>query len=284
MFEFVLKSCFSCDGRIAMLAAERHSAILGELQERPAVRVADLAERLRVSEMTIRRDIDALDGAGVLRKVHGGAVRSQLSAVEPGYAVNTDREADAKERIAGAAARLLEPGMTIAVTAGTTTVRLARHLAAAAPLTVLTNSVPLADAVRRLQSDGQALSDGASGVTVLLTGGERTPSEALVGPLANAAVRSFNTDLCFMGVHGVDLRAGMTTPNLAEADTNRTFAAQCSRLAVLADRTKFGIAAPSRIAAVEDAAWVITDRPPEPGFAARTRILTPDTTSQESSQ
>lgn len=274
-----------------MLAAERRSAILTELQASPAVRVADLAGQLRVSDMTIRRDIDALDAAGALRKVHGGAVRGQLSAVEPGFASNADREAGAKERIAEAAAQLLEPGMTVAVTAGTTTVRLAGHLVAAGPLTVLTNSVPLADALVRLQAGtgglpgggpaGRRVAAGNPAVTVLLTGGERTPSEALVGPLAVAAVRSFNTDICFMGVHGVDCRAGFTTPNLAEADTNRAFVAQCSRLAVLADHTKFGVAAPSRIAAIADAAWLVTDRPPEGRFAARTHILTSAPTSRK---
>lgn len=252
-----------------MLAADRHAAILAKLGVQRTVRVSELAESLGVSEMTIRRDIDGLDAAGALRKVHGGAAsRTALSALEPGFGANAEQRTDAKESIAATAAALIRPGMTLALTGGTTTYRLVDHLAG--PLTVLTNSLPAAEKLHRTAPPG---------ITVLLTGGERSPSEALVGPIATATVRSFNVDLCFMGAHGVDSRAGITTPNLAEADTNRAFAEQCGRLVVLADSTKFGTVSLARIAGIDQVHCLVTDSSPEdPHYGRTTDVLTPSAT------
>ncbi|WP_323960784.1 DeoR family transcriptional regulator [Arthrobacter sp. JZ12] len=255
-----------------MLAADRHAAILAKLAGRRTVRVSELAEDLGVSEMTVRRDIDALHGTGALRKVHGGAAsRQALNALEPGFGANADQRIDAKEAIAAAAAQLIEPGMTLALTGGTTTYRLVEHLLG--PLTVLTNSLPAAEKLHRI---------AAPGITVLLTGGERSPSEALVGPLATATVKSLNVDVCFMGVHGVDAEAGITTPNLAEADTNRAFAQQCGRLVVLADSTKIGTVSLARIAGIDEVHCLVTDCPPkDPRFAESTTILSPPSNSED---
>ncbi|WP_028280170.1 DeoR/GlpR family DNA-binding transcription regulator [Arthrobacter sp. H5] len=247
-----------------MLAAERHAAILDRLHTSKTVRVSELADFLGVSEMTIRRDIDGLDAAGALRKVHGGAVTwASLSALEPGFPANAEKELDSKLAIATAAAALVEPGMTVALTGGTTTFQLAGRLPA--NITVITNSLPAADQLHRF---------GDPSTTVLLTGGERSPSEALVGPLATAAVRGFNVDICFMGAHGVDLHAGITTPNLAEADTNRAFAQQCASLVLLADHTKFNIISLAHVVHLDRVDSIVTDRR-VPGYASLTQLITP---------
>ncbi|MBG6182843.1 DeoR/GlpR family transcriptional regulator of sugar metabolism [Arthrobacter sp. CAN_A214] len=256
-----------------MLAAERHAAILGELEMRPAVRVSGLSLRLGVSEMTVRRDIDVLAAAGSLQRVHGGATR-RLSATEAGFSVNSGRQGAAKRAIAAAAAALVLPGMTIAVTGGTTTFELARHLVRVADLTVITNSLPFAEELHRLRPPTDSPGP-APRRQVLLTGGERTPLEALVGPLATAAIRGLHADLCFMGAHGVDVKAGITTPNLAEASTNQSFAEQCGQLLILADSTKFDVVSLARITGLDAVAGIITDSSPDPLYAARTAITTP---------
>lgn len=275
-----------------MLATQRRDAIVNELASKPAVRVAWLAERLGVSEMTIRRDIEALDAAGALIRVHGGATRSAaFSALEPGFSTNLDRQSAAKKLIAQAASRLIRPGMTIALTGGTTVYQLAALLPERGPLTVLTNSLPAAELLHSLTASSH------NGITVLLTGGERSPSEALVGPLATAAVRGLNVDICFMGVHGIHPEAGITTPNLAEADTNRAFAQQCARLVVLADSSKVGMVSLAHIADLSEVNCVVTDRSTtvQPGgdsgdvvspdpiaeLALHTTLITPDTVPGE---
>ncbi|GAB3258196.1 DeoR/GlpR family DNA-binding transcription regulator [Arthrobacter pigmenti] len=234
-----------------MLVPERHRFILRELEQREAVRVSELAAAMAVSEMTVRRDIDTLHADGALRKIHGGAGRVRpLAAVEPGFQLNLDRETEAKSAIARRAAGLVCGGMTISLTGGSTTYRLAAGLGQIDNLTVVTNSIKVADMLH------------GSSATVILTGGERTVSEALVGPVATATIRNLHVDLCFMGVHGVDVDRGLSTPNVHEAETNRAFAASAGGLVVLADHTKFGIAALAGILPLHDVGTLITDRLP----------------------
>lgn len=234
-----------------MLAQQRRSLILAHLERDGIVRVSDLVASLGVSDMTIRRDLGALHEHGLLEKVHGGAVPSaEPSTAEPGFEAKSARQTSQKEAIAARAAQMIQPGSAIAVSAGTTTHALARHLTHIANLTVVTNSVWVADVLHRA---------GNAEVSVLLTGGLRTPSDALVGPIAIAALRSLHLDAVFMGVHGMDARAGFSTPNLLEAETNRAMIASGRRLIVVADSTKWGVVGLSSMAALGDAAVVITD-------------------------
>ena len=234
-----------------MLAAQRRTTILNELEREGSVRVSDLVRVLGVSDMTIRRDLGALERDGLLEKVHGGAVvTSTPSAVEPGFEAKSERQTVEKAAIAAYAASLIKPGSAIAISAGTTTHALARLLVDVPDLTVVTNSVWVADVLHR---------SGNSSLSVLLTGGLRTPSDALVGPIAISALRSLHLDAVFMGVHGMDTRAGFSTPNLLEAETNRAMIASGRRLIVLADSTKWGIVGLSSMAELADASLVVSD-------------------------
>jgi len=233
-----------------MLSPERHSRILQALIEVPAVRVAELADLLGVSDMTVRRDIELLDEQHLLKKIHGGASRLDvLSSIEPGFASKAVQQLEAKQQIAQAAARLIENGMTIALGAGTTTVQLASQLAQFEKLTVITNSIKAAQALYHSNPGNAA---------VVITGGERTPSEALVGPLSVAAIESLNVDLCFLGVHGIHPR-GLSSPNLPEAQTNAAFIEASSKLVVLADHSKFGLRALATFAPLEQVSILVTD-------------------------
>ena len=234
-----------------MLAVQRHKVIIEELRRHGAVRVSDLTELLAVSEMTVRRDLDSLAADGLLEKVHGGATApSRQSAEEPGFEAKSHRQLREKEAIAQAAAALVEPGQAIALTAGTTTWRLAHHLQNVADLTVLTNSLQVASVLYR---------DNRPDLTVVLTGGVRTPSDALVGPVALATVRSLHVDALFMGVHGMSADAGFTTPNLLEAETNQALLACAARVVVVADHTKWGVRGLSRIAGLDDVHVFVSD-------------------------
>ena len=233
------------------LARQRHEWILNELRQAGSVRVTELAARLEVSDMTIRRDLDLLAENGVLTKVHGGAtIRDQHSADEPGFEAKSLRNTAEKLAIAAAASQLVGPGDAIGITAGTTTWQLAYQLVGVPELTVVTNSVRVADVFHRAPRADR---------TVVLTGGVRTPSDALVGPVATGALRTIHLDSVFLGVHGMSERAGFTTPNLSESETNRAFVATSKRLLVLADHTKWNVEGLSTIADLGDADTVITD-------------------------
>jgi DeoR/GlpR family transcriptional regulator of sugar metabolism len=234
-----------------MLARQRQELILEGVRSNGGVRVSDLVERLGVSDMTIRRDIRGLADRGLVTRVHGGAT----AAGEPGSAARTPGRTDAELAIATAAAALIAPGSSVALSAGTTTHLLATVLPPIPRLTVVTNSLAVAAVLHEA---------GRADLSVVLTGGERTPSDALVGPVAVAALAGLHVDWLLMGVHGMDAVAGFTTPNLAEAETNRALVRSARRTAVVADSSKWGVVGLSTIAALDDADVVVTDDGLEP--------------------
>ncbi|MEU0603284.1 DeoR/GlpR family DNA-binding transcription regulator [Streptomyces sp. NPDC006393] len=240
-----------------LLAEQRRALILDEVRRRGGVRVNELTRKLGVSDMTIRRDLDALARQGVLEKVHGGAVPVvEASTHEPGFEAKSGLELTAKEDIARAAARLVAPGTAIALSGGTTTYALAHHLVDVPDLTVVTNSVRVADVFHTAQrASGQR--QGAA--TVVLTGGVRTPSDSLVGPVADQAIAALHFDMLFLGVHGISAEAGLSTPNLAEAETNRRLVQSARRVVVVADHTKWGVVGLSSFATLERIDTLVTD-------------------------
>lgn len=245
-------------------ARQRHEVVVAEVRRRGSVRVSELATLLAVSEMTVRRDLDHLDEAGLLTKVHGGAtLRIEHTTDEPGFEAKSLRNMAEKHAIALAAAAVVRPHSAVGVTAGTTTWQLAYHLVDVPHLTVVTNSVPVADVLHQHQRADR---------TVILTGGTRTPSDALVGPVAVGALRSLHLDTVFMGVHGFSLRGGFTTPNVMEADTNAAFVAATDDLVVVADHTKWDVTGMCTIAPLRAARMIITDA----GVAPDTRALLTD--------
>jgi DeoR/GlpR family transcriptional regulator of sugar metabolism len=234
-----------------VLARERQSYILDRVRERGAVRVSDLTRALEVSDMTVRRDLDVLAGQGLLDKVHGGATApGRTSTDEPGFEAKSARQRTEKDAIARVAAAMVRPGSAVGLSAGTTTWTLAHHLLEGPGITVVTNSVQIATVFYQSPRPDQ---------TVVLTGGVRTPSDALVGPVAVATLRSLNLDLVFLGVHGMDDRTGFTSPNLLEAETSRALARSARRLAVVSDHTKWGVVGISTIATLGEADVIISD-------------------------
>jgi DeoR/GlpR family transcriptional regulator of sugar metabolism len=232
------------------LAAQRHDIITAQLRLHGAVRVGDLAALLEVSEMTVRRDLDTLSEAGVLDKVHGGAtLRDDRSAFEPGFDAKSRRNLEEKIAIGRAAGTLVRAGTSIGLTAGTTTYHMAMSLLDVVDLTVVTNCIHIAEYLHQFPRADR---------TVLLIGGTRTPSDALVGPTAVQTLAQLQLDMVFMGVHGMSAK-GFTTPNLAEAETNRAFVQTTNDVVVLADHSKWNMNGFCTIMPLSSAAMVVTD-------------------------
>ncbi|HET7473256.1 MAG TPA: DeoR/GlpR family DNA-binding transcription regulator [Candidatus Limnocylindrales bacterium] len=234
-----------------MLARQRQALILDRVRQTGAVRVADLARDLGVSDMTVRRDLEILQEHGLLEKVHGGATSLPgLASYEPGFVAKSTLQQAEKEAIAAAAAERVEPGMAIGISAGTTTHALASRVADVPGVTVVTNSIRVADVLHR---------SGRRDQTVILTGGSRTPSEALVGSFAVSQLRTVHLDQVFIGVHGMDAKTGFTCPNLLEAETDRALIEAGRRLVVLADHTKWGVVGIASIGKLDQADVLISD-------------------------
>jgi DeoR family transcriptional regulator, fructose operon transcriptional repressor len=236
-----------------ILAAARHAAILTHVREHGSVRVTEIAPILNTSEATIRRDIDTLARGGYVHRVFGGATMPvPLSTYEPGFDRKLAMQVVEKEAIAKEALKLVQPGSAVGLSAGTTTWRLAHLLSAVPGITVITNSVQIANV---FHPAGSALPN----IHVILSGGERTPSGALVGPTALTAIHQFHLDTLFLGVHGMDDSSGFTTPNHNEAEANRALITAARRVVVLADHTKWGTVGMSTIAPLRMASTVISD-------------------------
>lgn len=153
-----------------MLARQRQDLIIQAVEEHGGVRVSELVADLHVSDMTIRRDIEALADKGLVRKVHGGATRADRSAEEPGFTAKSEMNPVQKSEIARTAASLISAGSSVAVSAGTTAYAVAIELRAIKRLTVVTNSPRVADLLNDPTRDD---------LLVVLTGGSarrRTPS------------------------------------------------------------------------------------------------------------
>lgn len=236
-----------------IVARRRQELIAEHVQRHGSARVSELTSELGVSDMTIRRDLDALTREGIVNKVHGGATLpadSQATSSEPGFVVKSTKQIEEKRLIAAAAAGMVGRGTAIGLTAGTTTWQLALLLDHVDDLMVVTNSIRIFE---------RLLASERADMTVLLTGGTRTPSDALVGPLAVQALGSLHLDQVFMGVHGMSERAGFTTPNLLEAETNKAFIAAAQRLVVVADHAKWNTVGFASIAPLAAADTVVSD-------------------------
>ncbi|HTZ43066.1 MAG TPA: DeoR/GlpR family DNA-binding transcription regulator [Jatrophihabitans sp.] len=240
-----------------MLASQRQARIMEELRRRGGARVADLTELLGVSDMTVRRDLTRLESMGSVQKVHGGAMLSATASDEPGFEAKSVLAQPAKSAIAAAAVELIRPGSAIALSAGTTTWGLAQLVGSVPGLTIVTNSTTVADLIAGSPTRYES--------TVILTGGVRTPSAALVGPVADQSLRNLHVDQLFLGVHGMDPATGFTTPNLAEAETNRALIAGANQVIVCADSSKWGSVGLASFAPLSAADVLITDDglPPE---------------------
>lgn len=246
-----------------MLARQRQDYILDLVAKHGGVRVAEVVDALGISEMTVRRDITELVGRGLVERVHGGAVASGPASLEPRFATKSTLRQEAKARIGAAAAALVRPHDSLALSAGTTTLAVARALTELphlGTLTIITNSLPAAQLL--FDAADSARDEGRAAPTVLLSGGERTPSDALVGLTAVDALSSLRVEWVFLGAHGFDPTAGLMTPNLAEAATNQALLAAGRTPVAVIDSSKWGVLGLRTFCPVASIGVLTTDAPP----------------------
>ncbi|GAC1655365.1 MAG: DeoR/GlpR family DNA-binding transcription regulator [Candidatus Dormibacteraceae bacterium] len=213
-----------------MLAVERRRLIAEIIRSRGVVAVAEMAETLGASEITLRRDLRMMADDGLLIRTHGGAVLPAGLAHEPSYSEKAGQAADEKAAIARLAVGMVRPGDSIVLGPGTTTLALARLLVGCPELTVVTNSLLVAEALMP-----------APRVEVILTGGTlRRSIHALVGPAAEESLRSLRASQAFISGNGLSAERGLSTPSPLVAATDRALAAAAQQVVVLADYTKIG--------------------------------------------
>jgi len=215
-----------------MYAEERQQAIASLVIANGRASVADLAQTYDVTTETVRRDLAVLDRAGVLRRVHGGAVPARaLHLVEAGVGERETTRAEHKDAIAAAAAEFLPPsGASVLLDAGTTTARIAAQLPTARELVVVTNSVPIAARLAAMPS-----------VSLQLLGGRvRGLTQAAVGELTLRVLDTLRVDIAFIGTNAISVRHGLSTPDGDEAAVKRAMVLAANYVVVAADSSKIG--------------------------------------------
>ena len=236
------------------LPAERHHTILDVVRKRRAVRVSTLSELLGVSEVTVRRDLEDLEHRGLLERTHGGAISTQRMGPEPAYVEAVARNPGEKRAIGRVAASLAEPGDTVFLNGGTTTLQVFRHLDA--NVRVVTNHV------------GMALEAADRDMELLLVGGDyRAPSNSCVGTFACDILRRVFATKAFIGVEGIGRRSGLTSPAAEEAEIVRLMIEQTrGEVTVVADHTKLGTVADFAVAPLGSITRLVTDAGIDDGY------------------
>lgn len=234
-----------------MYAEERRQAMADLITQRGRLSVNELADAYAVTTETVRRDLSALEQAGLVRRLHGGAVPAKaLARLETEVTDRDLAQAEQKDRIAQAALGLLPTsGGSVLLDAGTTTSRVAEHLPADVTVTVITNAVPIA--ARLATHPGADLH--------LLPGRVRRTTQAAVGEDTVAALARLRTEVAFIGTNGISLDHGLSTPDHSEAAAKRAMVAVGRRVVVLADSTKIGAEHTVRFAELSDIDVLVTD-------------------------
>jgi DeoR family transcriptional regulator, fructose operon transcriptional repressor len=215
-----------------MYAEERQQAIASMVLAQGRASVAELADAYAVTTETVRRDLAVLDRAGVVRRVHGGAVPVRaLHLVESGVGERETTRAEYKDAIAAAATEFFPiTGASVLLDAGTTTARIAAHLPADRELLVVTNSVPIA-----------ARLAGIPSVSLQLLGGRvRGLTQAAVGEQTLRVLDTLRVDIAFIGTNGISVRHGLSTPDSDEAAVKRAMVRAANYVVVAADSSKVG--------------------------------------------
>lgn len=228
---------------------KRQLEVVELLDTQERVSVSDLARRFAVSEMTIRRDLEALEHSGAVDRVHGGAVRAQSRSYEPPFLARATRRIEAKRRIAAAAASLLSKGETVILDGGTTTLEIARAIRGQQELRVLAMSLHVAN----------LLLDQPQ-ITLMTCGGVvRFGELSLTGTLAERAFVDFSFDTYFVSAGGIELNMGVTEYNPEDAAVKRAAFANARRRIAVVDGSKIGATAFARVCPVEGLDMIITD-------------------------
>jgi DeoR family fructose operon transcriptional repressor len=237
------------------IPADRQSRIQQLIQEKGIVKVADLSRLFGVTELTIRRDLDVLEKQGILDRTHGGAILRHRTRIETLYTEKDQQQKDEKEAIGKAVSLLMEKEDTLLINTGSTTTQVIRHLPDKR-LRVITNN---ASALVELVS---------SDIELIITGGLfRRKSNSLIGGFALEVLKNVCGSKAIIGVDGISIRYGLTTPVHQEAEISRTMLNRTEGPVIaVADHSKIGVVSNFVIAPIERVSVLITDSQIDEGY------------------
>lgn len=237
-----------------MLPEQRYKRILQKIEEKGYVKIQEIVDEFKVSEITARRDLDFLGKVNKVNRVRGGAKASdseyQVSKdLNQQYSLRVEKNQNNKKQIGEYAAELIQDGDIIILDAGTTTLEIARHLHGKRDVTVIVTAVNTAIEL-----------EGREGITTIMTGGTlRSITTSLVNPLMKQTLSQIYADKVFIGVRGISASHGFTTDDFAEAEVKKLLLRSAKNVYIVADSSKFTYIAAAQIGHIDEAHAIITD-------------------------
>lgn len=238
------------ENQSSMFQEERRRQILEILEKEERVMTKDLYEKFNTTSVTIRKDLAVLEERGKLKRTHGGAIKSKELFQGLAFSEKEKMFLNEKTKIVKCAAQFIKSGDTIILDSGSTTSLLINEIKEIGGVTVITNAVNIAYGLAKSNNE------------VILTGGQlKKNSLTLMGPLANSVIKKISAGRLFFGVDGIDLDAGLTTPNITEANTTRAMMSIVGEKILLIDSSKFGRRSLAVIGQVNEVDKIITTKP-----------------------
>lgn len=234
---------------INLLAKPRRDRILEMIQEDGNVKVVNLSKIFKVSEVTIRQDLEKLEQDGYIVREHGGAYLKSISAQVRSFSLQHRENMDLKMLIARKAAEFINDGDTIILDSGTTITELAKNLATRKDLTVITNALNIA-----------TMLGSEPAINIIMTGGEfKAPTLSLTGEKAAAFFNNLHVDKLFLATAGISLKAGLTYPSISDLVVKKAMIDAADTVYLLADSTKIGKSSLASLGALSLVNYLVTD-------------------------
>jgi DeoR family transcriptional regulator, fructose operon transcriptional repressor len=242
---------------------ERKRSIVQFVEKNSRGSVQELSQQLGVSESTVRRDLKELEEARLLKRTHGGAVSLQSVNFEAAIPDKEDKFLDEKLRIARKAVEMIQAGDAILLDGGTTTLQIAKELKSFSDIKVITNSIMVLNELKDCRN-----------IEVSITGGMLRPDTmAFVGPMTERSLDMVRVDKAFLGTNGMDLRDGITTPNMLEAATKRKMISVAKQVVLIADHSKIGQVSFCKVADLSEMDHCIFDSETPDNFVREIRQM-----------
>lgn len=232
-----------------MLAVQRREKIMDLLKEDGSAKVLDLAKLFKVTEVTIRQDLEKMEKEGLIIREHGGAYLKNIKDQVQAFSLSHQENLDKKALIARKCLDFIEPGDTIILDSGSTTTEVAKGLKGKKNLTVITNALNIAQIL------------GAEpGIEVIVTGGEfKPPTLSLTGQKAADFFKGLHAQKLFLATAGISLKAGLTYPSISDLVVKKAMIDAAETTYLVADSTKMGKAAFASLGALSLIDFIITD-------------------------
>lgn len=225
---------------------ERQTKIFDIISKTPTVSVKELSLEMKVSEVTIRKDLSSLENEGLLKRTHGGAVQMASNSIEKRIMFRYEE----KLKISKEAAKLVNDGETILIESGSTNAVLAKELSNKSKIHIITNSLYIAESLKDNKN-----------VKVTLLGGElQVESETMVGPLTKLCLSMIGVNKAFIGMDGFSEKLGFTCGDFSRAEVGKEMCLRAENVIILAESSKFDNVGMTPVVDISKVNMVITNK------------------------